>query len=176
MQSRIVLCTGPTNVGPGESDRVTSLAISTRLSTAAARSAPQISQVAKDGWFSKVHRGQDTIPFASGVGIELPGLVSFGGGAGACLFDMPAIAALTTCTVGGLIPHARHGGMGVREASAGSKFEGTGFEKEHIGHTHVALCCGAGAGLLCRGGVPVVGLPGVVDTGVPRVSCFKGLG
>jgi hypothetical protein len=116
------------------------------------------------------------MPFAEGVGKEFPGFVSFGGGPGACLFDMPAIAAFTTCTVGGLIPQARHGGMGVREASAGSKFEGTGFEKEHIGHTHVALCCGAGAGLLCRGGVAVVGLPGAGGTGEPRDSCFKGLG
>jgi len=115
------------------------------------------------------------MPFANGAGTELPDLVSLGGGPGG-LFDMPAIAALTTCTVGGLIPQARHGGIGVREANAGSKFEGTGFEKEQMGHTQVALCCGAGAGLLCRGGVPLVGLPGVVGTGVPRVSCFRGLG
>jgi len=86
------------------------------------------------------------------------------------------MAALTTCTVGGLMPHARHGGIGVREAIAGSKFEGTGFEKEHIGHTQVALCCGAGAGLLCRGGVVAVGLPGIAGVGAPRASCFKGLG
>jgi len=74
------------------------------------------------------------------------------------------------------MPHARHGGIGVREAIAGSKFEGTGFEKEHIGHTQVALCCGAGAGLLCRGGVVAVGLPGIAGVGAPRASCFKGLG
>jgi hypothetical protein len=61
---------------------------------------------------------------------------------------MAAIAALTTCTVGGLMPQAKHGGTGVREAKAGSKLEGTGFEKEHIGHTQVALGAGAGAGLL----------------------------
>jgi hypothetical protein len=116
------------------------------------------------------------MPFANGVGMELPDLVSFGGGPGACLFDMPAIAAFTTWTVGGLIPQARHGGIGVREASAGSKFEGTGFEKEHIGHTHVALCGGgAGAGLPCRGGVDV-GLPEAAGPDVPRESCFKGLG
>jgi hypothetical protein len=116
------------------------------------------------------------MPFADGIGIEPPDLVSFGGGPGACLLDMPAIAAFTTCTVGGLIPQARHGGIGVRDASAGSKFEGTGFEKEHIGHTHVALCGGgAGAGLLCRGGVDA-GLPGAAGTGAPRESCFEGLG
>jgi len=43
--------------------------------------------------------------------------------------------------------------MGVRDASAGSKLDGTGFEKEQIGHTQVALAGGGGAGLLCRGGV-----------------------
>lgn len=116
------------------------------------------------------------MPFVEGKATELPNFVSFGGGPGAGLFDMPAIAAFTTCTVGGLIPQARHGGIGVRDASAGSKFEGTGFEKEHIGHTQVALCCGAGAGLPCRGGVEAVGLPGAAGTAVPRESCFKGLG
>jgi hypothetical protein len=116
------------------------------------------------------------MPFAKGTGVELAVLLSFGGSPGACLFDMPAIAALTTCTVGGLIPHARHGGIGVREASAGSKLEGTGFEKEQIGHTQVALCCGGGAGLPCRGGVDVAEPPGVAGTDAPRESCFSGLG
>lgn len=116
------------------------------------------------------------MPFAEVEGTEFPALASFGSGPGACLFDIPAIAALTTCTVGGFMPQARHGGIGVRDASAGSKFDGTGLEKEHIGHTQVALCCGAGAGLLCRGGVEVVGLPGVVMPVVPRESCLSGLG
>ena len=71
----------------------------------------------------------DDIPFAS----------SFGGGPGGGLFAIAAMAAFTTCTDGGFIPHAKHGGIGVRDASAGSKLEGTGFENEHIGHTQVAL-------------------------------------
>jgi hypothetical protein len=79
--------------------------------------------------------------------------VSLGGGPGAGLFEMAAMAALTTCTVGGLMPHAKQGGMGVRDARAGSKLDGTGLEKEQIGHTQVALAGGGGAGLLCRGGV-----------------------
>jgi hypothetical protein len=86
------------------------------------------------------------------------------------------MAALTTCTSGGFIPHARHGGRGVRAfAVAGSKLDGTGFEKEHIGQTHVALAEGvaAGAGLPRRSGV-VGWFPAA--TGAPRVSCFKGLG
>ena len=36
------------------------------------------------------------------------------------------------------MPQARHGGIGVRDASAGSKLDGTGFEKEHIGQTQDA--------------------------------------
>ena len=54
--------------------------------------------------------------------------------------DMPAITALVTCRSGGLIPQARHGAKGVFAfATTGSKFEGTGFEKEHMGHIHVML-------------------------------------
>jgi hypothetical protein len=57
-----------------------------------------------------------------------------------------AIAAFRIVVKGGLIPHARHGGNGVEAvAVAGSKLEGTGLEKEHIGHTHVAFT-GFGAG------------------------------
>jgi len=45
------------------------------------------------------------------------------------------------------MPQARHGGNGVRSlAVAGSKLEGTGFEKVQIGQTHVALLGGAGSG------------------------------
>jgi hypothetical protein len=103
-------------------------------------------------------------------------LLSFGGGPGAGLFDMAAIAALTMCIVGGLMPQARHGGMGVREARAGSKLEGTGFEKEHIGHTQVALGTGAGAGLLRRSGVGEAGLWVPAEAERPRESCLRGFG
>jgi hypothetical protein len=89
---------------------------------------------------------------------------------------MAVIAALTTCTVGGLIPHARQGGMGVRDASAGSKLDGTGFEKEQIGHTQVALAGGVGAGLLCRGGVDDGAPWGFEGTDAPRDNCFRGFG
>ena len=38
------------------------------------------------------------------------------------------------------MPQARQGGIGVFSfAVEGSKFEGTGFEKEHMGQIHVAL-------------------------------------
>jgi len=61
---------------------------------------------------------------------------------------MAAIAALVTCTSGGLIPQARHGGRGVFALAVdGSKLDGTGLEKEHIGQIQVALvslACGAG--------------------------------
>lgn len=58
------------------------------------------------------------------------------------------IAALRTRANGGLIPHAKHGGIGVFVLdAAGSKFEGTGFEKEQIGQIHVALLAGDGSGV-----------------------------
>lgn len=57
------------------------------------------------------------------------------------------MAALATSGSGGLIPQARHGGNGVRAfAVVGSKLEGSGFEKEHIGHTQVAVGWGTGTG------------------------------
>ena len=50
------------------------------------------------------------------------------------------IAALRTCVRVGLIPQAKHGGNGVCAfAAAGSKFEGNGFEKVHMGQTQVAV-------------------------------------
>ena len=121
------------------------------------------------------HADDDVVETEGGGGV--PFLMSFGGGPGAGRFDMAAIAAFTTCTVGGFMPQARHGGMGVRDARAGSKLEGTGLEKEQIGHTHVALAGGGGgAGLLCRGGVDEDETEGVGATGAPRVNCFDGFG
>lgn len=56
------------------------------------------------------------------------------------LFVAAAIVAFNTVVRGGLMPHARQGGSGVAAvAVAGSKLDGTGFEKEQIGHTHVAF-------------------------------------
>lgn len=143
---------------------------------AVVKEAPQISQCDNEEWFWNVHLGQERVEPPGFEEVGTPFLLSFGGGPGAGLFDMAAIAAFTTCTIGGLIPQARHGGMGVREAKAGSKLEGTGFEKEQIGHTQVALAGGgAGAGLPCRGGVVVDKGPcGGAET--PRVSCFSGFG
>jgi hypothetical protein len=41
------------------------------------------------------------------------------------------------------MPHARHGGSGnASVAIVGSKFDGTGFENEQIGHTQVPLTVG----------------------------------
>lgn len=73
------------------------------------------------------------------------------------------------------MPHARHGGIGVREATAGSKLDGTGFEKEQMGQTHVALAgAGAGAGLPWRDGVDDEELWTGAET--PRVRCLEGFG
>lgn len=61
------------------------------------------------------------------------------------------IDAFSIVASGGLIPHARQGGSGVEAvAVAGSKLDGTGFEKEQIGHTQVAFT-GLGAGDAPRG-------------------------
>lgn len=86
------------------------------------------------------------------------------------------MAALTTWTKGGFIPQAKHGGNGVRAfAVEGSKFEGTGLEKEHMGHTQVALGLGvgAGAGLACRSGVDGAVL---ARTAGPRDRDLEGFG
>lgn len=46
------------------------------------------------------------------------------------------------------MPQARHGGRGVCAlAVVGSKLEGTGLEKVHIGQIHVAVLTGAGSEL-----------------------------
>ena len=48
---------------------------------------------------------------------------------------------------GGFMPQARHGGNGVWALVAlRSKLDGTGFEKEQIGQTQVALLAGIGSG------------------------------
>lgn len=57
-----------------------------------------------------------------------------------------------------MIPQAKHGGNGVFAfAVPGSKFEGTGLEKEQIGQIHVALgslAAAAGVAADDRIGVP----------------------
>jgi hypothetical protein len=58
-----------------------------------------------------------------------------------------AIAAFNTCVRGGFMPQAKQDSNGVCSlAVAGSKLEGTGFEKVQIGHTQVALFTGVGSG------------------------------
>lgn len=55
-------------------------------------------------------------------------------------FDAAATAAFSNTANGGLIPQARHDGRGMEAlALLGSKSEGTGLEKEQIGHIQVAL-------------------------------------
>ena len=58
---------------------------------------------------------------------------------------------------GGLIPHARQGGRGVRALAVdGSKLRGTSFENEQIGQIHVAevACVGAGDEVKDLSGLP----------------------
>lgn len=172
----LVVCRGVVRDGPGESALRISATCSSRLSIAVVKDAPHISQFNSDGWFCKVHRGHDTIPPEEEVELVKPLLLSFGGGPGAGRLEMAAMAAFTTCTVGGLIPQARHGGIGVRDASAGSKFDGTGFEKEHMGHTQDAVMEGAGAGLFRRSGDPDEGVCAAMGADKPRDSWLIGFG
>lgn len=78
------------------------------------------------------------------------------------------MAALRSVVKGGLIPHARHGGMVVDAASAGSKLDGTGFANEQIGHTHVAVLASL---LILVDAVAVAGPVAVVevDPGAARL-------
>jgi len=87
----------------------------------------------------------------AGESIKLTG---GGGSEVGCLLDMEARAALQIWIIGGLIPQARHGGIFVwLFAVAGSKFDGIGFEKEHIGQTQVAFAPSVGAAVTRRDGV-----------------------
>lgn len=53
---------------------------------------------------------------------------------------MAAREAFTRTVKGGFMPHVEHAGRGVLSlAVLGSKVEGAGFEKPHIGQIHVAL-------------------------------------
>lgn len=136
------------------------------------RGAPHISHERREGWFEKVHRGQGKLGASVGpgpaCGLEVRsgvdeslkdsdnGLDSEGFGllgnalvlglAGGRLLEL-VIDAFSTWDKDGLIPQARQGGRGVCAfAAAGSKFEGTGFEKLQIVQTHVAEEAGLGPG------------------------------
>lgn len=54
--------------------------------------------------------------------------------------EVPALMAAFSITAkGGLMPHVRQGGIGNdSEATAGSKFDGTGLVNVHIGQTQLA--------------------------------------
>ena len=68
------------------------------------------------------------------------------------------VAAICRCASGGLIPQAKHGGIGVEAfARAGLKFDGSGLEYEHIGQTHVPD--GSKAAAPDDGGGKIEGVP-----------------
>jgi hypothetical protein len=53
------------------------------------------------------------------------------------------------------MPHARHGGKGVREfAATGSKLDGTGLENEQMGQIHVTFDANDAAGRTDGEGLP----------------------
>ena len=67
-------------------------------------------------------------------------------------FALATIAAFRTTENSGFMPQARHGGNGnVGVAIVGSKFEGTGLEKEQIVQTQVPPTTGAEGGGLTGG-------------------------
>lgn len=87
------------------------------------------------------------IPTAAGSGLPLEYRNVSG-----TRFAFAEMAALRTRAKGGLMPHARHGGSGNDSvAMVGSKFEGTGLEKEHMGHTQLPTTRGGGAGETAAG-------------------------
>lgn len=131
--------------GAGESARFTSL-LSNDEAPFGDNGAPHISHSISEGWLTKVHRGQDTEPLVAESCFPLlfevfsSGIVDVLFGRGVSLLAAALIAAFNTVVKGGLIPHARQGGRCVAAvAVAGSKFDGTGFEKVHIGQIQVAL-------------------------------------
>jgi len=156
------------SIGPGDSGRTTASWISCECRFVVVESgAPHISHVLREAWFWKVHLGHSLAVSrlartgdlaSSGDCAVFAGRLWLGP---LGRFDMAAIAALTTRTNGGFIPHARQGDKGVLAfAILGSKFDGTGFENEQIGQIHVALgslaaACGVGADGLA--GVPFLG-------------------
>ena len=112
--------------------------------------APQISHSTRDGWFTKVHRGQETVsrgPRGDKDALEIGWSVSCAMAGdptepsnGDSRLVTALIAALRTVVNGGLMPHARQGGKFVAAlAVAGSKLDGTGLENEHMGQIQVAL-------------------------------------
>jgi hypothetical protein len=98
-------------------------------------------------WFEEPHtsdcgRGFSRCP-RKGIGV----LRGTEDGCGARLVALDT-EALRTREKGGLIPQARQGANGVCSSEVcGSKFEGTGFEKEQIGHIQVAVLAAAGSGV-----------------------------
>lgn len=100
---------------------------------------------------------------------------------GAAWLVAPAMAALRMCASGGLMPQAKHGGRGVwAVAVAGSKLDGTGFEKVQMGQIQVIFFAGSTAGLSVReSGEAVALLEGVLNAEILRlciVDFFGGLG
>ena len=157
--------------GPGDSVRRLGLSKTGGISCDN-NGAPQSSQESSNGEFSNVQRGhwknasplfcEATFPE---LWLEVPHTSDCGRGlllcarkgigvrkgteddCGARLVALD-IAALRTRANGGLIPHAKHGASGVCSAAVcGSKFDGTGFEKLHMGHIHVAVLVDGGSGV-----------------------------
>lgn len=165
------------DTGPGES--ILFVFLGTGAGSSRVMSdAPHISHERRDGWFVKVHLGHwndppvstaellgagPGDPWAEGASADL-GLDDWGrngndvlilaavGGAAEGRLLTFAMAAFRTWVSVGLMPHARQGGRGVwAVAVAGSKVGGTGLEKLHITHTHVAAVTGCDWGCRTRG-------------------------
>lgn len=151
------------SMGPGDSVCVRGCCVSSAGMSCEISGAPHISQDRSDGWLRKVHRGHWNEASGSGLPGAPPDAPTCDGedseaglgrtGSGVCSAGLPGrrlaaldMAAFRTCVRVGLMPHARHGASGVCAfAVAGSKLEGTGFEKLQIVQTHVAVAAGGGS-------------------------------
>jgi hypothetical protein len=73
------------------------------------------------------------------------GVVNGTGEDGGGRFAAPEMNAFRRRILEGLTPHDKHGAICRSSGNSGSKFDGTGFENEHIGHIQFALRLGEGS-------------------------------
>ena len=137
--------------GAGEGDLKSPELVADIVEGMVGRFAPHISQVRNDEWLWKVHRGQTRVS-GSLEKLCLRGSEFVGNSERrswvSALREAPALmAALSTIAKGGGMPHVRQGGIAVDSVAVeGSKLDGTGLVKVHMGQIQLAM---AVAGSTC---------------------------